>query len=1204
MTTRLIGIRQFLPVIGLLVRFRDAARWRRVLLLLLVMLAPSAVQAGSLDFRSEGFFASADGRVKFFREPWRYAPHLDADGEVAVNVVGPILHPGYVALSGEGTKTAVDAARRQLVESGVLGPSSVSCRRTVSEYAGGMLIRMEYGQTPPDVTEAIGRVILPIEFFKNHRVRWDGGAMVLPDGKPDAEHLVFLNDPEGKANWFRFDLGNGLELGLKFLSPTKGRSFSDCRQWNEMNYHLQAAFDGHEMLLFMCLLKPDEPFPKVEPPPMPNKPPAPQTFEQGAVFRAQAGLYEIHVAKSGQVLVVRGGVGLFGVQSPSVREKEMTYLLSEPVSFQVNGNQVEVTTKAKESTLAVRQSFAMEDDGWLEVSAEFEGLDAGRHEAGVELALPAGQFLGKAIRGGDRFVDLPRQTGPEARLFDDWAGKVLDYGLQPDGPDHLTLVCDYRRTSYLSDYRKWGQDSFKIGMTPKDAVVKYRLHFWKEDVAPLYAKGNLLRDGASFETAPDGVRPFACYSWNEKMVEPGIRPGFDETTAVHGTVSLRLLAEDSVKKGNPRGFAFVGAVFNRVALKRDCKYTVSAYMKADKPGMKAVIYCGETTWAGNDWGEFPVSTEWKRYHFPFFTNEFRRGGYYLTWVGIAPDCKEGTLWTDAVQLEEGELSDFQPAAEFEYGIEVDSPEKLFERGASCGATLRVRNNGQKPLAGEVKYEIKDYWEHVVRAGSVAVDVPAETTAAYPVDLGKLPCGYYRGYFTCPGGDVRELIFGVYQPQPLAPLPEDWPLACHNDPSPLVRKLGFGSVRAFEIFEFAGIASERGKFDFSRSDRMVQQAEKCGLTIMPILGGFEWPSYRPEPPVPPYAQEKVGSSTLNAGKRMVWPTIEAWKDYVRALTSHYRGKVTYWEVLNEPNLSMTPEEYVPYLRAAYEAAREGNPDCKVVGVCATADFAGRPSSFTSKVLELGGAKYFDILSVHLYNTNPPERSLDEGSDRLLEHWRKTMKETYGKDAPVWHSERSFIARRMAYSQRKVNVPVEYCDEPQFLIDTFKHKAEYMIRETLLDAVGGNGGRFFWFGQFDDEGTFITIRYYAPYGLNHTEFDESPCPELIAANGLARALDGMSHPYRQLSWDDARRCVVFAGERGSVAAMWNWKGVSRIAVGVGKAPYALLNFFGEPITVSPNEDGRIIVELEGAPKYLLLPGKDGEAACRLLEQVEPQ
>ncbi|KPK58162.1 MAG: hypothetical protein AMK73_09445 [Planctomycetes bacterium SM23_32] len=1169
----------------------------------LTVLAPSALQAGSLEFRSEGFFASPGARVKLVREPWRYTPHLDVDGALAVDIVGPILQPGYIVLSGEGTKTETDVGRRQLAESGVLGGFSAPCRRTVSEYAGGILVRMEYGQTPPEVTEAICRVILPIGVFRNRRARWRGGEMVLPDEKPDAQHLVFLNDPKG--NLFRFDLGNGLELGLKLLSPAKALAFADCRQWNEMNYHLQATFDGQEMLLFACLLKPDEPFPQVEAPTAPGRPREARASAQGAVLQAGDGLYEVLVARSGQAQVMGGGVALFGIEAPYVREGEAIYPLTEQVGFQVSGSRVEVVTKAKDRPLGLRQSFAVDEDGWLNVSAEFEGLDAARHDARAELALPVAQFLGNTVRAGDRFVDLPRETASRAILLDDWAGKVLDYDLRPNGPDHLTLVCDRRRTSYLSDPRQWGQDSFKIGMTPRDGAVEYRLHFWKEDGPPAVpAKGNLLRDGASFETGPDGVRPFSCYSWTEKMVEPGIRPAFDATTAVHGQVSLRLGAEDSVKKGDPRGFAFVGAVFNRVALKRDRRYTVSAYMKADRPGMEAVLYCGETTWAGNDWGAFPVSTEWQRYQFPFFTNDFRKTGYYLTWAGISPECKEGTLWIDAVQLEEGGLSHFQPAAEAGFGVEVDSPEKLFESGASCGATLRVRNNGAGPFAGAVAYEVKDYWEHVVRSGSVAVDVPAETTAAYPLDLGRLPCGYYRGYFTGPGGDVKEIIFGVYQPQPLVALPEDWPLACHNDPSPLVRKLGFGSVRAFEIFEFAGIAPEERRFDFSRCDRMVREAERCGLTVMPILGGFEWPSYRPEPPIPPYAQQQVTMSTVGGGRRLVWPTIGAWKDYVRALTSHYRGKITYWEVLNEPNLSMTPQEYLPYLQAAYEAAKEGNPDCKVVGVCATTDFAGKPGSFTGKVLELGGGAYFDVLSVHLYDTNPPERSLGAGSDQLLEGWRKTMSGTYGKEAPVWHSERSFIARQIAYSQREVNVPVEYCDEPQFLIDTFRHKAEYMIRETLLDAVAGKGGRFFWFGLFDYETCFITVRYFQPYGLDHAEFDQSPCPELIAANGLARALAGMSHPYRQIPWGDGPRCVVFAGERGSVAALWDWKGTSRVAIGVGQNPCTVLNFFGEPIPTSPGEDGEIAVELEGAPKYLSLPGQDGEAACRLLEQALPQ
>lgn len=1177
---------------------------RGLLALTLALIVPQTLLAGSLEFRSEGFFASPDGRVKLFRESWNESPHIDVDGALAVSIVGPVLDPGYVTLSGDKTKTDNDPARRRLIESGVMRKFDALGRRTMSEYAGGVLVRMEYGRTPPEIKEAICRIILPVEVFKGRRVRWEGGEIILPKDKPDAGHMAFLDDPAGKTNCFRFDLGNGLDLGLEFLSPTQHRSFSDCRLWNEQNYQIQATFEGKTMLLFLCLLKKDEPFPTVQTPPAQPGNAEPKLSDDGAVFSAMAGLYEIRAAKSGKLQISKNGAALFSVESPSVRQNEASCRLEEPESLQVKDGRAEVMTKARGKPLSVRQTFAMEEDGWLSVSVEFDGADARTQEASLELALPAKLFAGQTVRAAERFFELPRGPAQQNTLLDDWDGKVLDYAIPAKGPDRVTLICDQKAKSYLRDCRTWGQDSFKIGMTPRDGVVKYRLHFWKDDSpTPAYAKGNLLRDGASFETGPEGVRPFACYSWNEKMVRPGITPAFDDTTAVDGKTSLRLTAEDSVQKGNPRGFAFVGAVFNRVSLKRDRKYTVSAWMKTDKPGLKGVLYCGETTWAGNDWGAFPVTAEWKRYHFTFFTDDFKKTGYYLTWVGIDPSCKEGQLWIDAVQLEEGDLSDFVPAAEAEYGVEAAKTDKLFESGASCKAALRVRNNGKGTLTGSVKYAIRDYWEQEVRTGSVAISVPPESTSAYPVDLGEFPCGYYRGCFTTPGGDVKEIIFGVYQPQPLTPLPDDWPLACHNDPSPLVRKLGFGSLRAFEMFEMAGIAPEKGRFDFSRADRMVSEAEKCGLTIMPILGTFEWPAYRPEPPVPAYAQLKVVPSEIPGAVRMAWPTIAAWKAYVRALTSHYKGKIACWEVLNEPNLCMTPQQYLPYLQAAYEAAKEGNPDCRIVGVCATDDFGDKPVPFVPEIFKLGGTKFFNVLSVHLYDPHPPEQTRNSGSDKLLEQWRKTMKETYGKDASVWNTERSFSCRELAYSQRKVNVPVECCDEPQFLIDTFKHKAEYMIRETLLDSVGGNGGRFFWFGMFDYESCFITIRYFEPFGLDHAEFDQSPCPELIAANGLARALDGMSHPYRELSWPEPLRCVVFSGEKGAVAALWDWKAAGRITVDAGKTPFTLRNFFGEAIRVAPDENGRIAVDLEGAPKYLSFPGLDGEACCKLLEAARP-
>ena len=52
-----------------------------------------------------------------------------------------------------------------------------------------------------------------------------------------------------------------------------------------------------------------------------------------------------------------------------------------------------------------------------------------------------------------------------------------------------------------------------------------------------------------------------------------------------------------------------------------------------------------------------------------------------------------------------------------------------------------------------------------------------------------------------------------------------------------------------------------------------------------------PYYRSDPPIPPYAQEKVGENGLEDGRRvrLAWPTIAAWKAYVRALTSHLQGQ---------------------------------------------------------------------------------------------------------------------------------------------------------------------------------------------------------------------------------------------------------------------------------------------------------------------------
>ncbi|MFA6287830.1 MAG: hypothetical protein WC661_10645 [Opitutaceae bacterium] len=337
-------------------------RWISVLLLILPLVS---VHAGSLEFRSDGFFASPDAQVKFFRESWRTDVHLDVNDQFAVSFVGPILHPGYHTLSGAETRTEVDPARRQLTDSGVIGKLATPCRRILSEYKGGLLMRLEYGTPPAEITEAKVRLLFPVEIFANRRAQWSGGETVFPLSKPAPGRFFFVNAPNGEANQFRFDLGNGTELGVKFLSRIKNLSLSDCREWNEANYHLAASFEGRTMLVFLCVLKPQDPFPEVAAPPEPAAKPEARPVAQGAVFAALNGTREITVTKSGRIQVGRNGDASFAIEPP--------YTFSEPVSLDVKNNRVEIVTRVKDKPLRLRQTVTMEDDGWLGVSSVFEG---------------------------------------------------------------------------------------------------------------------------------------------------------------------------------------------------------------------------------------------------------------------------------------------------------------------------------------------------------------------------------------------------------------------------------------------------------------------------------------------------------------------------------------------------------------------------------------------------------------------------------------------------------------------------------------------------------------------------------------------------------------------------------------------------------------------------------------------------------------
>lgn len=117
------------------------------------------------------------------------------------------------------------------------------------------------------------------------------------------------------------------------------------------------------------------------------------------------------------------------------------------------------------------------------------------------------------------------------------------------------------------------------------------------------------------------------------------------------------------------------------------------------------------------------------------------------------------------------------------------------------------------------------------------------------------------------------------------------------------------------------------------------------------------------------------------------------DFMRAITAHYRGKVSAYELWNEENLAaetggrINPAFYVQLLKAGYLSVKGVDPNCVVVMGALSPTGVNDPNIAVDDVIYLeqlykvnGGEvrNYFDILGSHPYGmSNPPDTLWSEG-----------------------------------------------------------------------------------------------------------------------------------------------------------------------------------------------------------------------------------
>jgi hypothetical protein len=130
--------------------------------------------------------------------------------------------------------------------------------------------------------------------------------------------------------------------------------------------------------------------------------------------------------------------------------------------------------------------------------------------------------------------------------------------------------------------------------------------------------------------------------------------------------------------------------------------------------------------------------------------------------------------------------------------------------------------------------------------------------------------------------------------------------------------------------------------------------------------------------------------------------EAWLRYTEALTAHFKDRVKFWEIWNEPNIAPfwhpnepSGKDYAELVKITGSVVRKAVPEAKIIGVST----CGLSPRFMEEALRAGLADSIDICAFHPYQPVPEDnlQNMHDGMRRLLDL------HSNGRHIPIWQGE---------------------------------------------------------------------------------------------------------------------------------------------------------------------------------------------------------
>jgi hypothetical protein len=199
--------------------------------------------------------------------------------------------------------------------------------------------------------------------------------------------------------------------------------------------------------------------------------------------------------------------------------------------------------------------------------------------------------------------------------------------------------------------------------------------------------------------------------------------------------------------------------------------------------------------------------------------------------------------------------------------------------------------------------------------------------------------------------------------------------------------------------------------WAKYDNIVDLAQQHGLSIIARL----------EAP-PKWAQSTPGDFAPPA-------RLDDFSDYVSAVATRYKGRITHYQIWNEPNnypewgeQPVNPEDFTKLLCTAYRRIKEVDPNAQVLAPALTPTISLDPGPgpgsglndfiYLQRMYDAGAGQCFDIMSAQGYGlfSGPTDRRLrprDVNFSRPM-YIRDIMVQNGDARKPIWISEMNWNA----------------------------------------------------------------------------------------------------------------------------------------------------------------------------------------------------